>query len=248
MIFIVFIFGLIMGSFLNVCISRIPEGKSIAYPASHCSNCKTELKPWDLIPLMSYGLLRGRCRYCSEKLSIEYPAMELFCALLYLSVYLTFGLSYSLIKGIVFVSIALVIGVIDYKTQDVYTSTTITGGIIGIIFIAFEAIVFQVNPLSYIAGSAISAVFIGLIVYLSKGMGEGDIEIAAICGAFLGFKLSIVALFLALVLGGVGAALIMLTKKKKRSDAIAFGPYLFLGAYISMILGERLIEYYLLLF
>ncbi len=246
--FVVLIFGLIMGSFLNVCISRIPSGESIAFPPSHCSYCGTTLKTGDLIPLMSYGLLRGRCRYCSEKLSIEYPAMELFSALLYISVYLTFGLSYSLIKGIVFVSIALVIGAIDYKSQEVYTSTTITGGVIGIVFIVFEVLAHNVNPLSYIAGSAISAVFIGLIVYLSKGMGEGDIEIAAICGAFLGFKLSIVALFLSLVLGGVGAALTMIAKKKKKNESIAFGPFLFLGAFISMIFGERLIEYYLLLF
>ncbi|WP_426349778.1 prepilin peptidase [Alloiococcus sp. CFN-8] len=248
MIFLVTIFGLIMGSFLNVCISRIPAGESIAFPPSHCSYCGARLKSLDLIPVMSYGLLKGRCRYCSEKLSIEYPAMELFCALLYISVYLAFGLSYQLVKGIAFVSIALVIGAIDFKTQEVYTSTTITGGIVGIAFIIFEVLAHNVNPLSYIAGGIISAIFIGLIVYITRGMGEGDIEIAAICGVFLGIKLSVAALFIALVLGGIGAALIIIFKKRKKSDAIAFGPYLFVGGFIAMVFGERLIEYYLLLF
>ena len=125
------ILGLVIGSFLNVCIYRIPKEESIAFPPSHCANCKHNLSPIDLVPVFSYIFLRGRCRYCKEKISIRYPLIESLNGILYLIVYLKFGLTLIALKYCILVSILIVIGMIDYDTQFVFTSTTIFGGIIG---------------------------------------------------------------------------------------------------------------------
>lgn len=238
------ILGLVIGSFLNVCIYRIPAEKSIAFPPSHCGKCKHNLSPLDLVPVLSYIFLSGRCKYCNEKISIRYPFIESLNAILYLLVYLKFGLTLITLKYCILVSILIVIGMIDYDTQFVFTSTTIFAGIIAVIFIVVQAIIYKSGVIDLILGGAIGFGIIGLIVFLTKGMGEGDIEIAAVCGLFLGIKGISLGLFLAIILGGIVGIIILALKLKKAKEKIAFGPFIAIGSLISMLWGTELLKFY----
>ena len=240
--------GLVIGSFLNVCIYRIPLEESIIFPPSHCGICKNKLTPIDLIPVISYIFLKGRCRFCKEKISIRYPLIESLNAILYLIIYLKFGITIITLKYCVLVSLLIVIGMIDYDTQFVYLSTTIFGMIMGILFIIIQYIMYKNGVFDLILGGIIGALIIGSIVYITKGMGEGDIEIAAVCGLFLGIKGVLLGLFLAVVIGGIIGIIILTLKLKKAKDKMAFGPFIAIGCLISMIWGSRLVEMYLTLF
>lgn len=248
MVILIFLFGLFIGSFLNVCISRIPSGESIAYPPSHCSHCNSSLKSLDLVPIFSYVLLKGRCRYCKSKISLEYPFMELITGFLFALLYLKFGLSFNLIKYIIFTSLAIVIGIIDFKTQDVYVSITIAGFVFGAILTLIEKILYNHSVMDNLLGALIPAAVISLIVFTTKGMGEGDIEIAALCGLFLGLKLSVLMILLSFVLGGVVGGLLIIFKIKDKKDYMAFGPYIVIATFLSIMWGNDIILWYFLLF
>ena len=247
-IFLVVIFGLVIGSFLNVCICRIANEESIAFPPSHCTNCGYELKAKDLIPVLSYIFLGGKCRSCKEKISIQYPIVEILNAILYIAIYLKFGFTLNLFKFCLFASLLIVIGFIDFKTKYVYNSTVVFGVVSGILFAVLEWMETKSIPWNYIAGAFIGFGIIYLIVILNRGMGEGDIDIALICGLFLGIKGILVTLFLAIILGGIVATIILIFKLKERKAEIAFGPYLAIGGIIACLYGSRLIDIYLGLF
>lgn len=238
------VLGLVIGSFLNVCIYRIPMEQSIAFPSSHCTNCNHKLMSLDLIPVISYLFLGGKCRYCKEKISIRYPLIEILNAVLYLLIYFKFGLTVITLKYCILTSILIVIGMIDYDTQFVYTSTTLFGGIIACMFIIIQAVVYKTGTVDLILGGVIGFGIIGLIVFFTKGMGEGDIEIAAICGLFLGVKGILMGLFLAIIIGGLIGLVILSLKLKKAKEKIAFGPFIAVGSLISAMWGgEMLISY-----
>ena len=247
-IFLVVIFGLVIGSFLNVCICRIANEESIAFPPSHCTNCGYELKAKDLIPVLSYIFLGGKCRSCKEKISIQYPIVEILNAILYIAIYLKFGFTLNLFKFCLFASLLIVIGFIDFKTKYVYNSRVVFGVVSGILFAVLEWMETKSIPWNYIAGAFIGFGIIYLIVILTRGMGEGDIDIALICGLFLGIKGILVTLFLAIILGGIVATIILIFKLKERKAEIAFGPYLAIGGIIAFLYGSRLIDIYLGLF
>lgn len=241
---LIIILGLVIGSFLNVCIYRIPLEESIIFPPSHCGICKNKLTPMDLIPVISYIFLKGRCRFCKEKISIRYPLIESLNAILYLIIYLKFGITIITLKYCVLASLLIVIGMIDYDTQFVYLSTTIFGMIIGILFIIIQYIIYKNGVFDLILGGIIGALIIGSIVYITKGMGDGDIEIAAVCGLFLGVKGIIVGLFLGIVIGGIVGIIILALKLKKAKDKMAFGPFIAIGSLISMMYGNEILKFY----
>lgn len=247
-IFLVVIFGLVIGSFLNVCICRIANEESIAFPPSHCTNCGYELKAKDLIPVLSYIFLGGKCRSCKEKIYIQYPIVEILNAILYIAIYLKFGFTLNLFKFCLFASLLIVIGFIDFKTKYVYNSTVVFGVVSGILFAVLEWMETKSIPWNYIAGAFIGFGIIYLIVILTRGMGEGDIDIALICGLFLGIKGILVTLFLAIILGGIVATIILIFKLKERKAEIAFGPYLAIGGIIACLYGNSIIDFYLKLF
>ncbi|MBM7871906.1 leader peptidase (prepilin peptidase)/N-methyltransferase [Clostridium pascui] len=243
---IIFILGTIIGSFLNVCIYRIPKSQSIVYPPSHCANCKINLKPYDLIPVLSYTLLKGRCRYCREKISVRYSIVEFLTGILYVSIYVKYGVTLDAIKYIIMVSILIVIGMIDLETTNVYFKTTLTGSILAIIFLALHAYM-GLPVINYIYGGVIGGGTLSLITIITKGgMGGGDAEICFICGLFLGLKLTLLMLFLSFVIGSVvGVALIALSKKT-RKDYVPFGPFIVLASIITILWGQGIITWYLL--
>lgn len=245
---IVAILGLVIGSFLNVCIYRIPREESIAYPPSHCGNCSHKLKPLDLIPLFSYVFLKGKCRYCKANISITHPLIEILNGILYLIIYLKFGLTILALKYCILASILIVIGFIDFETQFVYTSTTIFAGFIGVIFIIVQALSNKMISIDFIFGGLIGFIIIGLIVFVTHGMGEGDIEIAAFCGLFLGVRLILLNLFIAIIIGGITGIIVLALKLKAARDKIAFGPFIGIGTIVSMLYGNELIQMYLKFF
>lgn len=238
------IIGLIIGSFLNVCIFRIPRNESISFPPSHCTTCGTRIKPYDLFPVISYFLLGGKCRKCGEKISIRYPLIELATGILFFLVYFKFGYTIELVKFTLLSCFLIIIGMIDFDTTDVYLSTTLTGIIFGFIFVII-AFITGSSYLTYIFGGIFAGGVIALIILITHGMGWGDFEICVLCGLFLGFKSSIVMLFFSFVLGGSIGVLLLLTKKKGRKDPIPFGPFIVMGTFVAIFFGEHIINWYL---
>lgn len=245
---VIFFFGAIIGSFLNVCIYRIPKEQSIVYPPSHCTNCNTRLKWKDLIPIFSYLFLRGKCRYCKDKVSVKYPFIETLTAIVFLITYINYGLSLYFMKYIILWCFLIVISVIDLNTQEVYFKTTAPVIIIGLTFAIIEKIMYSIPLWNYLLGGVIASTIIAFIVYAIGGMGEGDIEIAALCGIFIGWKYSIIMLMLSFIIGAIIGVLLIVSKKKSRKDYIAFGPFIALSSFIVAFYGIHILNYYISLF
>jgi leader peptidase (prepilin peptidase)/N-methyltransferase len=245
----VFITGLIFGSFFNVCIFRIQKGESISYPPSHCTNCNNRLNWYDLVPALSYVFLKGQCRYCGEKISLRYPAIELITGILFYLVYFKYGITILTIKFIVFISILIIIGMIDFDTTDVYFSTTVTGMILGLGSIIAEGYL-KNAIITYVLGGVLGGGLIALIIIGSKiilgteGMGWGDAEICLVCGLFLGLKLIIVMLLVSFVLGGIIGVALIAMKIKSRQDCIPFGPFIVLAAIFTVFFGQGIVSWY----
>lgn len=244
MIIYIFAIGTILGSFFNVCIYRIPKGESIVNPPSHCGNCNTRLKPLDLVPVFSYIFLKGQCRYCREKYSARYAVVELLTGIIFAVLYIKYDLTFELLKYIVLASFMIIIGLIDYDTTDVYFKTTASGIISGAIFIVIGYYLGE-SALDYLFGALLGGGAIASIVILTKGMGWGDVEICALGGIFLGFKLTLVMLFFSFIFGSISGITLIALKKKSRKDYIPFGPYIAMAAIFAVFFGERIINWYL---
>jgi leader peptidase (prepilin peptidase)/N-methyltransferase len=244
---LVFILGLVIGSFLNVCIYRIPRGESISFPPSHCTDCKTQIKPYDLIPVISYLFLGGKCRHCGSKISIKYPALELFTSIIFLLIYNQYGLSIELIKFLILAVFLIIIAFIDLNTQDVYAVTTYPCFFIGVVFVLIDKFYLHSDISTYLIGLLIGIGVFGFISILTgaMGMGTGDIEIAAICGIYLGWSNTLITMFFAFIIGAIVGVSLIALKKKGRKDPIAFGPFLAIGTMIAMLYGDKIIKIYL---
>lgn len=248
----IFLFAITIGSFLNVCIYRIPAEKSIISPPSSCGSCGHELSWKDLFPILSYVFLGGKCRYCKAKVSMRYPFVELLTGLLICTLYLKYGLGISFFKYSILTLFMIVIALIDFDTTDVYSVTTIPIIVIGILFVLFESYSSGIGVIDYIKnvglgllGGVICAVVIGLICYLTGAMGEGDIEIAVAGGIFIGWKLSIFMILFSFIIGGILGITLIALKKKKRTDYIAFGPSIAISIYLVSLVGLEFISEYI---
>jgi len=247
-IFFLGLLGLIVGSFSNVCIYRIPRNESIVYPASHCPKCHTTIKPIDNIPLLSYILLRGRCRHCKSKISIRYPIVEFLTGFIYIIIYLIYGLSYQTLIYIILSSALIIITFIDLNEQIIPDVISLPGIVIGFILSFFVPYISFINSaLGIVVGGGIILI-IGLggsVIFKKEAMGGGDVKLAAMIGAFLGWKYIIVSLFLGFFLGAVTGIILIITKIKKREDVVPFGPFIVLGSLITLLWGEQIISWYL---
>ncbi|SHF12508.1 prepilin peptidase [Clostridium fallax] len=242
---IILLLGLFIGSFLNVCIYRISKDKSIIYPSSYCPFCNEKIKKRDLIPIISYINLKGLCRSCNSKISIKYPIIEGITALVFLFIYIKYGLNLYFLKYSVLGALLILIGTIDYNTQYVYKNTIIISGLISILFIILEKTFYNINILDYIFGGIISGLFIYTIYLLSKGnMGYGDIEIFFIIGLFLGVRLSIILPLITFILTGAIIILFLLLKKVKRNEYIPLGPFIALSTILVILFKDYLLEIY----
>lgn len=247
----IFIIGTIIGSFLNVCIYRIPRGESIAFPSSHCPSCSTPLKWYELVPVLSFLVQGGRCGYCREKISLQYPLIELLNGFLYILAYRNFGLSIDLIFICSIISILVIISGIDYYTQTIPDSLVLVLLIISIIQKITLYLLYGSSPQIFNSslGLLISGGLFLLIAIVSKGgMGGGDIKLISVLGFVLGFKRIFLSIFLSFIIGAIISIFLLIFKVKSRKDPIPFGPFLCIAFIITLFWGSELMNWYLIKF
>ena len=246
--------GMAVGSFLNVLIDRLPAGQSLAFPASHCVSCQRRLSARDLIPVLSYLWLRGRCRYCQAPIPRRLLWVEIGTGALFAYLYWYYGFSIGLAIVTFYCCLFLVLMVIDLEHHILPNKLVYPGIIVALaISVAFSVfpnsleIVPEIGSAS--AGGAIGLGLFLLIIVVSRGgMGWGDVKMAALIGLVTGFPLVFVALFLAVVLGGLVAWILILVRVKSRKQSIPFGPFLSLGAMATLLWGTNILDWYLGLF
>jgi leader peptidase (prepilin peptidase)/N-methyltransferase len=248
---IVFILGALIGSFLNVCIHRIPRNLSIVTPSSRCPSCGTAIRPYDNIPVISFLLLGGKCRSCKTGIPFRYPLVEALNAVLYVAALWRYGLGWHLLFLFAFSSAMVVITFIDLDFQIIPDVITLPGIPIGLIagslllpdpFARDALLGFRDGAIGLLSGGALFY----LIAVLSRGgMGGGDIKMMAMVGAFLGWKSVLLTTFAGSLLGSVVGLFLMIVKGKGRKTKVPFGPFLAIGALLSLFFGQELLALYL---
>ncbi|MBS4015437.1 MAG: prepilin peptidase [Candidatus Latescibacteria bacterium] len=244
---LIIILGLVIGSFLNVCIYRIPRKKSIVAPRSFCPACKKPIQPYDNIPILSYLILGGRCRYCKTKISWQYPFVELLTAGLFLLLFLKFGPTYELLKYIIFILLLIIAAFTDISHRIIPNVISVPGVVLGLILNSKD----YINTiLAILISAGIFWLFRQLGLWLRKQemMGWGDIKLAAMIGAFLGVGQGLLALFIGVVAGVLVWTVLMFLKLKSRKDYIPFGTFMVLGSIITIFWGTNIINWYFGLF
>ena len=245
---IIFIFCLLAGSFLNVCIYRLPRNESLVFPASHCPLCGSAIRPWHNIPVVSYLLLRGRCRSCAAPISARYPLVELTTALLGLALYLRFGLTFPFFVLALLCGALVVVTFIDLEHQIIPDEISLTGIVIGFACSFFIPRLGWLNSLLGILAGGGSLYLVAWAYHLftgKEGMGGGDIKLLAMLGAFFGWKAIPLIIFISSLTGSVIGITLMLTKKQDGKLAIPFGPFLVIGTLVHIFFGRQLVDWYL---
>jgi leader peptidase (prepilin peptidase) / N-methyltransferase len=254
---LIFLMGACIGSFLNVCIHRIPESLSIVRPGSMCPSCQAPIRFYDNIPILSYLWLRGKCRFCSINISIRYPVVELLTGLAALAVFVVFGISLQSLVFFIFIAALILISIIDLDHQiipDVISLPGIPVGLAASFAVAwldpgagFPSVgLFDASIGVLVGGGILYALAWGYYALTGKeGMGGGDIKLLAMIGAFIGWQGVFVTIFVSSIVGTVMGLTIMLVRGKNLKYALPFGPFLSLGAIIHVFAGAELIYWYL---
>jgi leader peptidase (prepilin peptidase)/N-methyltransferase len=256
----IFVFGAVVGSFLNVCIYRMPLGESIVWPGSHCTKCKKSIPWYDNIPFLSYIALRGKCRFCKQAISPRYFVVEFLTAGTFLTLYNLYGLSYQALMYTVFICGLIVSTFVDFQHRIIPDEISIGGLIVGLLFSFFKPYVLHVRyDFLPIYDSLLGVVLGGGIIYLTgflfdlvyfkmlkKGpvdgetssMGGGDVKLLAMIGAFLGWKAAILTFFLAPFFGAMLGIANLIMKKE---HTIPYGPFLSMAAVLCMFWTDKII-------
>jgi leader peptidase (prepilin peptidase) / N-methyltransferase len=265
---IIFVFGLIIGSFLNVCILRIPIAESVVLPSSHCPSCRTPIKPYDNIPVVSWLLLAGRCRKCKARISAMYPMVELATGLLFVACYLAFGLNAEALKWAIFAALLIVLTITDLRERILPDKVNFVGLGLGLLLSLFTKPadgtaswlanhLFAYAPpdaaLSF-ADSLIGAgVASGLLWLVAEGyfrargregMGLGDVKMMAMAGAFLGLQRALLTILLGSLLGSMIGIAVIAIGRKGRDFELPFGTFLGAGAILVMFFGSAALDWY----
>jgi leader peptidase (prepilin peptidase)/N-methyltransferase len=257
---IIFALGASIGSFINVVVYRLPAGLSILWPPSRCPHCLNQLKAYDNVPVLGWVWLKGRCRYCKSKISLRYPVVEAVTGIIFLLIFFLFNVSILTIGYWVFCSWLLALSLIDLDTMTLPNALTKSGLVLGMIFQmglgyitepSIEAVVkhLMMGIVGAVLGLWLFDAIAILGIFLQKeAMGAGDAKLAAMMGAWLGWKHLLLAGFIACTLGAlVGIGAIMLSKRKW-GQKIPFGPFLAAGAFFTLFGGEAILSAYLRLF
>lgn len=246
------VFGAVLGSFANVLIYRLPRDESIVTPGSRCPSCGTPILPRDNMPILSYFLLRGRCRQCGAAISARYPLVEGLMAVLFVVVGLRVSapaghppVSWALVSALLFTFLLVVITFIDLDHQLILNRVSLPGIAAGLALAALQG---------RLAGAALAAaVDAGVILCIvvasewvlkRQGMGMGDVKLAAMIGAFLGWPVGAVALYLGFLCGGIAAVTLLLLRIRGRRDPVPFGPALAAGAFLALFWGDAIWRWY----
>jgi leader peptidase (prepilin peptidase)/N-methyltransferase len=250
---VVFIIGLMIGSFDNVAIYRIPEGKSLWSPRSFCPSCGTTIAWYDNIPILSYFLLRRRCRNCGESISIQYPLVELASGLLFFAVFAKEGFAWSayLLPYLLMVTVLIIVAVIDLQKQIIPNKVMYPAIVVALASMGIVALVrgdYKIITDSLIGAVVIAAPWAIAAMIFPKGFGMGDAKLAAFTGAILGWKSELIGFFIGIALGAIAGAVLMVAGKKGRKSRIPFGPFLAAGALIALFWGPAIWDAYTGLF
>jgi len=245
----VFAFGLAVGSFLNVCIYRIPLKISLAKGRSFCPNCHSQISWYDNIPVLSYLLLGAKCRHCQKPISWIYPLVEALTAVLFVLSFWKFGLSWQFLSSLILLSALIVVTFIDLGHQIIPDLISIPGILLGLIF---SFLIPGFNWLNSLIGVLLGGLFFcllawgGQLLFKKESLGGGDIKLAAMLGAFLGWQKLILVFFLSSFSGAlVGIILILAVKDFRSKRIIPFGPFLALASAVVLFLGDHLLRFYL---
>ena len=244
------VLGLAVGSFLNVCIHRLPRKGSIIQPPSSCPNCGYVLRWADNVPVLSYALLGGRCRTCKTPISIRYPIVEVVTMLIFIAHYAVFGLDIILVPRLLFASALVVLFAIDLEHHLLPNVITLPGIVVGL---AFSAML-PPGLLDAVIGAAVGGGVLWLIgeAYYrysgEEGMGGGDVKMLAMIGAFLGWKLAVLTLVLSSFAGALIGALVIALRRGGMKYALPYGTFLSLAALTASLVGSRLVDWYLTLY
>ena len=238
----VFIFGLVLGSFLNVVIARLPERRSLWAPRSACPGCGATIAWFDNVPLLSFVLLRARCRACATPIPWRYPLVEAATAVLITLAWIQFGPTIEFVAATVLLAALVAIAAIDLRHQIIPDAITLPGILAGITAnVATRHLAWADVALGIALGGG---VFFAIIVASRGGMGAGDMKLGAMLGAFLGWKITLFALLVGVLIGGASAVALMALGVRGRKDAIPFGPFLALGGAAALFCGEGVVQWY----
>jgi leader peptidase (prepilin peptidase)/N-methyltransferase len=244
---VLFIFGAILGSFFNVVIYRVPRGESIIRPPSACPACGTRLRACDNIPVLGYLLLRGKCRYCAAPISARYPIVEVLSGILPVLLFIRFGFSVPFYVFWPLSCVLLVLSFIDLDLRIIPDRVTLPGVVVGMIVAPLVGLMgFWDSLLGVVVGGG-ALYLIGVLgeFFLKKeSMGGGDVKLAAMLGAFMGWKLVLAALFVAFFVGAVIGVIVMARKPKDWDSSLPFGPFIALGAVLALLWGESALAWY----
>ena len=265
------LFGLVIGSFLNVCIHRIPRGESVVRPASRCPSCGKPVRPYDNIPVLAYLWLRGKCRFCRGRIPLRYPAVELLTALAFYLCGRTWGAAPAGLLNAAFLSILIVLVFIDYDHQILPDVLTIPGAILGLAASPLQAEAFFRDPIALAVatrlaqgnaaallpwiGSLIGALAGGGLLFLvawiyetirhRQGLGMGDVKMMALVGSFLGWRLALLTIFAGSLAGSLVGLLLVALRGQTLETRLAFGTFLGFGAAAALFLGLPFLSWYL---
>ena len=239
----VVLIGLVIGSFLNVVIARVPERRSLVHPRSSCPGCGTMIAWYDNIPILSFLALRGRCRACAMPIPWRYPLVEAVTGALFLAAYAAFGLTLDAAVAAVLLAALVAITAIDLQYQIIPDVISLPGILAGCLAnVATGRVPWVDSLLGIVVGGGL---FMVIILASGGGMGGGDMKLGAMLGAFLGWKVVLVAVFAAVILGGSLALGLLASGKRGRKDPIPFGPFLAAGGAAGLFYGERVVRWYL---
>jgi leader peptidase (prepilin peptidase)/N-methyltransferase len=250
LIFLFALLGLAVGSFLNVCIDRLPQNESIVNPPSHCPVCKQKLTAKDLIPVFSYLRLRGRCRYCQAAIPRRLFWVELATAVIFALLYWHYGLSPALGIMAFYACLFIIIFVIDLEHGLILNKVVFPGMVVALLLALFPQPWLTRWVVTGVANAALGggigfAIFFLIAIVSRGGMGWGDVKLAALIGLATGFPLVFPAIIMGAILGGIVAVALVIAKKRKRRQTIPFGPFLALAAMITLLWGSNILNWYL---
>lgn len=233
--------GLLIGSFINVVVYRLPIGKSVVYPGSECLKCNNKLSWQDLIPVISYLILKGKCRFCGVKISVRYPLVELLTGFLFTVVVLCKG--EFAVPFLLLTSLLIVITLIDLDTYYIPDVLLVCGVFSWVVMVG----VYNFISIQHAFYGALAGFMVMLIIYLLSrgGMGFGDVKFAAMVGLYLGVELTLLALMLAFIMGSVIGGGLLISGLKTRKDALPFGPFIAFGCFVSFLFGSGIVDWYL---
>ena len=238
-----FIYGMCTGSFLNVVIYRLPKGISVISGRSSCRDCGSQLKAYELLPVISYALLRGKCAHCGSSISLRYPVVELISGLAAAASYLAYGISVRALLLFMIAAILIAVAFIDMDTMTIPDSLVVSAVPISLILVLMDSAL----TLASAAAGSLSVSFFMIVMnrIVPDSFGGGDIKLMAVCGFFLGWQNALLSFFIAVFTGGTFAVWLIASRRSGRGSHMAFGPFLCLGIFVSMIMGTRIVESYI---